>query len=88
MAHELVTRAEFDARLTQLDQAVERHADRIVLRLDRLNGRVRQTETRTAVLEDRATQDLRIARQAGSRWGAGIAAVVSGALAYWLHGSR
>lgn len=88
MSEVLITRAEFDARLTQLDQAVERHADRIVVRLDRLNGRVRHTETRTAILEDRASQDLQIARQAGSRWGAGIAAIVSGALAYWLHGGR
>ena len=28
-----LSRAEFDARLTSLDQALDRHADRIVVRL-------------------------------------------------------
>jgi len=78
-----LSRAEFDARLTSLDQALDRHADRIVVRLDAINGRVRSTETRVAVLEDRdATADA-TGRATAARWGAGIAALVSGVVS-WL----
>lgn len=80
------TRAEFDARWNALDQSLDRHGDRIVERLDRINGRLRETETRVAVLEDRETRELTAARSLASRWGAGIAAIVSGAVTYLLGG--
>ena len=80
------TRAEFDARWSALDQSLDRHADRIVERLDRINGRLRETETRVAVLEDREARELSAARASAGRWGAGIAAIVSGAMTYLIGG--
>ena len=80
------SRAEFDARWNALDQSLDRHADRIVERLDRINGRLRATETRVAVLEDRESRELTEARNVSSRWGAGIAAVVSGVVTYLMGG--
>ena len=81
------TRAEFDARWSALNQSLDRHGDRIVERLDRINGRLRETETRVAVLEDRETRELSAARGSASKWGAGIAAIVSGAISV-LWGGR
>ena len=80
------TRAEFDARWSALDQNVDRQADRIIERIDRINGRLRETETRVAVLEDRDGREIHAARAAASRWGAGMAAVVSGAVSYLMGG--
>ena len=80
------TRAEFDARWSQLDHNVDRQAERIIERLDRINGRLRETETRVAVLEDRAGREIYAARAAASRWGAAMAAVVSGAVSYLMGG--
>jgi len=77
-----LSRAEFDARLTSLDQALDRHADRIVVRLDAINGRVRSTETRVAVLEDREAQADATGRATATKWGAGIAALVSGVVSW------
>ena len=82
------TRAEFDARWNALDQNVDRQGDRIIERLDRINGRLRETETRVAVLEDRDAREIGAARGSASRWGAGIAAIVSGAVSYLLGGSQ
>ena len=80
------TRAEFDARWSALDQNVDRQADRIIERLDRINGRLRETETRVAMLEDRDSRELSVARSSGGRWGAGIGAIVSGAVSYLIGG--
>ena len=80
------TRAEFDQRWQHLDQSLDRHADRIVARLDKINGRLRETEQRVAVLEDRDDRELHAARSLASRWGAGIAAIVSASVSYFLGG--
>jgi len=80
------TREEFNARSTALERSLDRHADRIVERLDQINGRLRDTETRVAVLEDRDSRDVATARNVSSRWGGGIAAIVSGAVSYFLGG--
>ena len=80
------TRAEFDARWSALDPNVDRQAERIIERRDRINGRLRETETRVAVLEDRDGREIYAARAAASRWGAAMAAVVSGAVSYLMGG--
>ena len=80
------TRAEFDARWSALDHNVARQDERIIERLDRINGRLRETETRVAVLEDRDGREIHAARAAASRWGAAMAAVVSGAISYVMGG--
>ena len=85
-----ITRPEFDARMAQLEASLDRHADRIVERLDAINGRVRLTESRVAVLEDRDDRSDQVARAggawSGSKWGAGIAALVSGLMTFFLGG--
>ena len=80
------TRSEFDARWNALDQNVDRQGDRIIERLDRINGRLRETETRVAVLEDRDAREIGVARSSASKWGAGIAAIVSGAVSFLIRG--
>ena len=72
-----ITRPEFEARIQTLDQSIERGFDRVVDRLDALNGRVRENEIEIA------TQAERVAtlRGTGARWGGVIAAIVSSATA-------
>ena len=72
-----ITRPEFEARIQTLDQSIERGFDRVVDRLDSLNGRVRENEIEIA------TQAERVATLRGTvaRWGGVIAAIVSSATA-------
>ena len=81
-----ITRAEFEARISRLDAAVERGFDQVLGRLDQLNGRVRDTEQRVAVLEDRDGRDLQAARMSAARWGGGIAAIIAGIVSFFTGG--
>ena len=51
--------------------------DEMNLHLKELNGRVRDVETRTTVLETRANES----KAAGAKWGAGVGAAIAALIA-------
>ena len=81
----MITREEFDARLSQLEATLDRHGDRIVHRLDAINGRVRENEREVAVLKDRDARELNVTRNSAARSAAFVAAIV-GAAVSWIFG--
>ena len=68
-----LSRAEFESRMSAVDQNIDRGFDRICQRLDVLNGRVRETEVGLAVEQGRSAA----IRSVATRSGAIVAAVVS-----------